>query len=127
MNINLTLLGRASIDQPFAELSSSSVALVGKRIAWTPTIPFEAVGHELQVQVASPEQVTVDVGVWLDDATRPSRSDSIEDKGPILGREPPPAPWVKAQFGVFRGRPRDIPLPASPGASLVIKRSVADH
>jgi len=118
MNVTIKVLGRVAVDQPFAELSTVTVALGAAALALTPAVPVGAAGQELQIRVAPEANVMFAIGPWLDPATQPAPTPILDGQGQTIGQAPAPTPLVRARYAATGGGLRDAPFCA--GDSLIL-------
>lgn len=125
MDIKVEILGRASVDVPFAVLGTETVALTGDKVIFTPTIPPAAAGKELRVRVSAPNNIVFRTGNYIDPATRPGPTPHFEN-GVQTGIDPAPTPVFSAPYGVWGGAVTQGAPFGGPFASVVIGTPSAD-
>jgi hypothetical protein len=124
MNITVEILGRATMDAPFAQLAAPAVlAVPGVSLGYTPVLPAAAAVMDLLLKVTASGTATVDVGQWLDAALRPPPADLFDKDGNVVGQTPAPAPAVYKSYCAWGGLARDVPFSA--GNSFLFRRSGA--
>lgn len=112
MNVTVEILGRAAMDQPFAQLVASALLpAVGSAVGLTPTLPPGSDVLGLRLRVQSLEAISIDVGFGLDLAN-PPQPIPIFLNGVQTGMAPAPNPTVRKTFGAWGGQPRDVEFAA---------------
>ncbi|MCJ2018620.1 hypothetical protein MKK84_14435 [Methylobacterium sp. E-065] len=113
MEIQLSLLGRATEVDQFNVLYTQTVDLSGDTAAVTLKMPK----HEdlkssklFMVRVAAPEAIQVATGVHLDPATRVGVTFIKDDQGNVIEEVPPPTPQMWSIWTADACGPRDIPF-----------------
>ncbi|MCJ2132789.1 hypothetical protein MKK69_01695 [Methylobacterium sp. J-026] len=120
MNIEIKILGRSAVDAPYTELTSTTLVVGDAAVACTPAVPPAAAGQELALLISSDDTVLATLGAFLNPATRPGPTPIQDEAGTVVGENPAPQPFVRAQYAAFARAPRQVPFRA--GDSLLLSR-----
>ncbi|MET3485860.1 hypothetical protein [Methylobacterium sp. 1973] len=112
MNVTVTVVSRATLDQPFTQLVAPSVlTLSGDTLGYTPVLPPGSDALELRLRVTPVgNAIGVNVGSFLDPAHPPQPIPILDADGVQVGEQPAPKPEVWQRFGVWDGATRDLPF-----------------
>lgn len=120
MNVVVAILGRAAVDAPYAELTTSTVVVSDAPVPCTPAVPPAAAGQELALRITSDDTVMVQLGQWLDPANRPAPVPIEDGQGNVIGTEPGPEPYVRGEYVAWDRASRQVPF--NVGNSIALRR-----
>ena len=104
----ITLLGRATIEEEFAELWNGTAEGGGGTVTVAPVVPAAAAGHELLVSVL-PSGGSVNFGMFVKTAPEPQAEAEHDGAAP----EGPSLVLVSPVFAAFAGKARRAPFTGS--------------
>lgn len=120
MNVSVTILGRVAVDAPFVKFATTTIAVDDAFVPCMPAAPPAADGQDLALRITSDDTVTVQLGQFLDPATRPGPTPIRDDQGTAIGEEPALQPFIRGEYVAWGHDPRHIPFRS--GKSIVLFR-----